>query len=248
MHVDPSRRVGDETTIKLRVLGGFAVEDGDGAISIPPAGQRVLAILAINGGAADRHRLAGLVWPDRPEHRAIANLRGAIWRLPPRLRLAVDKSADWVRLDHSWVVDLHDAVRAAKRLRAGDFDGFSDAHRGLLSADLLPDWDMDFLVVARERHHQLRLHALEDLAHLQIRAGHPLDAVDTALSAIAAEPLRETAQCLLLTAHLEAGNRAEVIRAFERFRGLLLAELDVEPGPRLRATVEQALGHAVTLR
>jgi DNA-binding SARP family transcriptional activator len=232
--------------MRMRVLGRFAVDGAAGPIDVPAAGQRVLALLAVGGGMSDRHRLAGMVWPDRPEDRAVANLRGALWRLPDELHGSVEKVGDRIRLGPRWSVDLDDAVAAAARLRHGDLDNVLDVRR-LLDADLLPDWDLECLVVARERHRQLRLHALEDLADLQLRSGRPLDAVDTALAAIAAEPLRETAQAMLFAAHLNAGNRAEAVRAYERFRCLLATELHVEPGPRLRAAVEAA-GLKVTLR
>lgn len=233
--------------MRLRVLGRFAVEGEAGTIDVPAGGQRVLALLAVGGGMSDRHRLAGAVWPDRSEDRAVANLRGALWRLPDELRCGVEKHGDRIRLDERWSVDLDDAVAAAARLRAGDLDSIGDDVRRLLDADLLPDWDLECLVVARERHRQLRLHALDDLADLQLRAGQPLDAVDTALAAIAAEPLRETAQAMLFAAHVSAGNRAEAVRSYERFRCLLASELQVEPGPRLRAAVAEA-GLKVTLR
>lgn len=245
MAIDPSKMAA--TAMLLRVLGGFAVESSEGPINVPPAGQRVLALLAVSGRVSDRHRLAGMVWPDRPEDRALANLRGAIWRLPGPLRDSVGKTKDRIRLDGRWHVDLDDAVVAAARLRDGNLSDVTHEYRQLLDADLLPDWDLECLVVARERHRQLRLHALDDLAELQIRSGKPLDAVDTALAAIAAEPLRETTQALLLAAHLAAGNRAEVVRAFERFRRLLATELHVEPGPRVQAAVEAA-GLQVTFR
>ncbi len=49
-----------------------------------------------------------------------------------------------------------------------------------------------------------------------------------------AEPLRETACAALTRVHLAGGNESEALRAFERLRTLLAAELGIEPTPGLR--------------
>jgi DNA-binding SARP family transcriptional activator len=223
---------------ELQLLGAFAVHLGISAVVVPPAGRRVLALLALLGGVAGRPRLAGTLWPDSPSERAQANLRGALWRLPESVRAQVDRRSTTVALAPGWRIDLDLAIDHARHLgerSADDMDGQP------FCADLLPDWDEDWLVVPRERHRQLRLHALEDLAAAQIAAGRALDAVDTALQAVAAEPLRESAQLLLLQAHLAAGNRALVVHQYDQFRTLLLAELGVEPSPQMRATLARAV-------
>ncbi len=43
------------------------------------------------------------------------------------------------------------------------------------------------------------------------------------------EPLRESAQASLIRVHLAEGNQSEALRVFERYRGLLLRELGLEP-------------------
>ena len=85
-------------------------------------------------------------------------------------------------------MDLDRATLDAAGLRT--LENTESADRSLFVADLLPDWDEQWLVIRRECHRQLRLHALEDLAKAQLGAGLPLDAVDSALEAVAAEPLR----------------------------------------------------------
>jgi DNA-binding SARP family transcriptional activator len=60
------------------------------------------------------------------------------------------------------------------------------------------------------------------------------------MTAISADPLRETAQRLLIEAHLAERNWREARRAFDLYRMLLRAELGVEPGCALRRLLEQA--------
>ena len=60
------------------------------------------------------------------------------------------------------------------------------------------------------------------------------------MTAISADPLRETAQRLLIEAHLAERNWHEARRAFGLYRRVLRAELGVEPGPGLLQLLEAA--------
>ncbi len=55
------------------------------------------------------------------------------------------------------------------------------------------------------------------------------------MTAVAVEPLRESAQRALVAAHLAEGNRTESLRSFEVYRRVLRRELGVEPSPELTA-------------
>jgi DNA-binding SARP family transcriptional activator len=118
-----------------------------------------------------------------------------------------------------------------------------------LSAELLPTWydDDDWLLVERERFHQLRLHALEALCQRLTAAGRYGQAVDAGLAAVAAEPLRESAQRTLIKAHLAEGNYGEANRQYELCRHLLAEELGVQPSNALRELVSQQRQPGVSL-
>jgi DNA-binding SARP family transcriptional activator len=102
-----------------------------------------------------------------------------------------------------------------------------------LSADLLPDWYDDWVVIETEAWRQLRLHALEALSGRLTEAGRLADAAGAALAAVNTEPLRETARAALIRVHLAEGNQSEALTEFERYRVLLHAELGLEPTRRL---------------
>jgi DNA-binding SARP family transcriptional activator len=55
------------------------------------------------------------------------------------------------------------------------------------------------------------------------------------MTAVAVEPLRESAQRALVSAHLAEGNRIEALRCFDVYRALLWRELRVEPAADLTA-------------
>jgi DNA-binding SARP family transcriptional activator len=220
---------------ELRVLGEFIVFQGGRTIDIAPVGQRVLAMLALFEAGIGRATLAGTLWPHKSQSRAGANLRSALWRLPEEVRSALDSNGARLRLDDHWSVDLVQARGIAAQLR-GSFDSDSKIvdHFRL---DLLPDWAEEWLVVERERFHQLRVHALELLAERQLKAGEPALAAETALLAINAEPLRESSMSVLLQSEIEMHNRAAAVEHYRRFARLLCEACGVQPSGQLRAVV-----------
>jgi DNA-binding SARP family transcriptional activator len=108
---------------------------------------------------------------------------------------------------------------------------------------MLPGWYDDWIVPERERLRQRVLHGLDAFAGRLIVAGRCAEAVEVALVAVNADPLRETAVRVLIAAHLAEGNRGEADRRFAAHRTLMLAELGVEPSPQLAAMLIAADTH-----
>ena len=71
-------------------------------------------------------------------------------------------------------------------------------------------------------------------------------ALDYALLALLAEPLRESAHRHVLEAHLAEGNPAEALRHDEGYRRLLRHELGLAPSPAIRQLVAPLLAAAAT--
>ena len=69
------------------------------------------------------------------------------------------------------------------------------------------------------------------------------EAVEAALTAIVAEPLRESAQRALLEAHLAESNLIEARRDFLAYRNLVRRELGVEPSVELAALVRRPMAN-----
>ena len=79
--------------------------------------------------------------------------------------------------------------------------------------DLLPGLYEDWAIMDRERIRQRMLHALEMLSRELSKAGRYADAIDAALTAISADPLRESAQRALIEAHAAEANWGEARRS-----------------------------------
>jgi DNA-binding SARP family transcriptional activator len=231
--------------LHLRLLGSFELRLQGEVVPVTIGSQRLVAFLTLRDVLLTRSYVAGVLWPDVPTARANANLRAGLWRLPRACRSLVDVSAYHLRLAAGVTVDFHHSVELAERLLEhsgrGDGSDLGVAARSQLSRDLLPTWyDDDWVVVERERYHQLRLHALEALCERLMAVGRYGEAVDAGLAAVCAEPLRESAHRVLIRAHMAEGNHAEAGRQYELCRRLLRHEVGVEPSPQLRALISGA--------
>lgn len=235
---------------RLLLLGGFRLLEKEAEVALAEGSQRLLAFLALQRRPVRRALVAGTLWPDATEARALASLRSALARLCGSVRGVVEVSPTDLRLAEGIEIDLHESGSLAHRLLdAGNCLREQDVGRAAvtaLSAELLPDWYDDWVVLEAEQWRQLRLHALEALAGLLTAKGRYADAAAAALAATRADPLRESALAALIRVHLAEHNRSEALREFRRYRDLLRTELDLEPTPQLNHLIQKG-GGTVTL-
>jgi DNA-binding SARP family transcriptional activator len=225
----------------LRVLGGFQLLVGDRPQPLPLQAQRVLGLLAVLGASQPRSTVAGTLWDDVTERRAQASLRNAVWRISQAHEGVLRCTRSTVGLDGALALDLSEAQHRAQALLDGEVAEPDGGAIAVLDHDLLPTWDEEWLVIDRERQRQLRMHALEALSVSLCRAGRYGEAITAALAAVRAEPLRESSQRALISAHLGEGNVSEAVRQLAAYRRLLDDELGIAPSPRLAALVTTAL-------
>lgn len=237
--------MGASQTVRLWLLGGFELRVEEGPVELAVPSQRVLGALALLGGRDGwlaREVVAGALWGDHPVKAAGTKLRNALWRIRQSGADAFVVKRDLLALAPHVDVDVHRVVGGTEAL-----PGSGDARCGetirMLSSDLLPTWDEDWLLMERERLRQVRLHALERLSSTLRADGRHAEAIDAALAAVSIEPLRESAQTALLEAHLAEGNVSEAVRQYRRYTQLLEVELGVPPGEQLRSLVAGAGGH-----
>jgi DNA-binding SARP family transcriptional activator len=224
---------------ELRLLGGFELRVAGQAVALPTQAQRVLGCLAVVAPSQRRDALAGRLWAESLQERAQANLRNALWRVRQAGTGLVHATRDVVQLHDEVEVDLTLCQRCARDLIDGGADGPPVARvpLRLLELDLLPAWDEDWIVLERERVRQLRIHALEALSRSLVNQGRFAQAVEAALAAVSADPLRESANAALIEAHLAEGNRSEAVRQLAAYRTVLDDELALAPSSRIEALV-----------
>lgn len=125
-------------------------------------------------------------------------------------------------------VDVRAQLTAISRLTTID-DAFDSTAVATLTGELLPGWYDEWVLLERERLRNQQLHALEELSARLSGAGRHTSAVDAALAALAADPLRETAHRALIEAHLAEGNQGEAIRRWRSYRSLIRDRLRLDP-------------------
>ena len=220
--------------VVLTMLGGFDLRSRGQRVVLPPSAERVVAYLALHQGPATRPNVAGTLWLDVPEERAMANLRSALWRLRRPGVTIVEASGEHLALADEVEVDFRELSLAARRCLDGDSPAdISQLDRLANSSDLLGDWYEDWVLLEREHFRQLRLQALERLALELAASGQYGRAAETALAAVASEPLRESAHRALISVHLAQGNRGEAIRQYGIYKRLMHDELDLDPSPQM---------------
>jgi DNA-binding SARP family transcriptional activator len=158
--------VSEEFSLKL--LGQFAVYRGDEAVELPPACQRLIALVALKRRPVHRLWVCAMLWPHAQTRRAIASLRSTMWRLrpvgadplleidPQYLALAAGVSVDWhdavdqigQLLDHDEPVDPQFVSELLPLLRAGE---------------LLDGWSEPWATAERQRYRALRKEARDAL-------------------------------------------------------------------------------------
>lgn len=225
--------------VALRVLPTFELRCNGRVVELPGQAERVLSLLAVLAGREQRITAASMLWPDTTERRASANLRTALWKLGQSVPNVLRTSRTHLALADDVEVDLAALIGQAQRLIRVDDVRDDDLDAAPLTADLLVDQDEQWLTPMRERLRQLRLHALESLSARLSVAGRHAEAVEAGCLAVAADPLRESAQRALITAHLGEGNVVEALTADHAYRRLLWNELGLQPSAALDQLLQQ---------
>jgi DNA-binding SARP family transcriptional activator len=231
-----------EPRFRLQLLDGFGLACDGEAVDVPVRCQRVVALLALHPGQMRRSVVAGMLWPEVTESRACSSLRSALWTLPRTDPAIVAIASATLALAPRVQVDLHEVSDVARRLAdpAADVRG-DELDERRFTADLLPEWSEDWILIQQQRYRELRLHALEGLCERLAAGGRFGAAVQAGLTAVAAEPLRESAHAVLMRAYMAEGNRPEAIRQFGRYARLLRDELGLDPSPSMESQLRIAL-------
>jgi DNA-binding SARP family transcriptional activator len=230
--------------LRLTLFDGWRLTRGGCGVHVPVRGQRLVALLALRGPQT-RALVGGTLWPEASEQRAQTSVRAALWALHQQAPGLVEAGGSEIGLADDLSVDVEDFLTNAWLLlhpRESSLLGTSSTWLPLVGSPggrLLPGWYDDWVLVERERIHQLRLHALEALTDLLIEHGDYAEALECALTAVAVDPHRESAHRLVMRVHLAEGNAAEALRESERFRRLLRESFGIEPSRQMAELVER---------
>jgi DNA-binding SARP family transcriptional activator len=198
---------------RLTLLGGFALESGDGkALALPTRKDRLLlAYLALSAGKPQtRDRLAGLLWGDRAETQARDSLKQALAGIRQAFRQA---GLDPVHADRDSVTLLPDgiAVDAVDFARLAAEAGACVRSAALYRGDLLDGIDgvtaefEEWLRPERQRLGALAARVVEELALPGALAAAADEAIRLGNSLLARDRLCEPVYRALMQVHARRG-------------------------------------------
>ncbi len=245
------------------VLGPLVATGDRGPVALKGPRQRaVLArLLVARGRVVPVDRLVGDLWAEPPEGAVgavrtfVADLRRALEPdRPPRqpARLLVTAPPGYALAAAPEAVDagrFEAAVGAAgESLAAGPagpalaaLDGALALWRGPAYAEFAAEpWARAEI----DRLDELRMLAVERRAEALLALGRAAEAAGDLRAQAAAQPLREETWRLLATALYRAGRQGDALAALRDARAVLVRELGVDPGPRLRRLEADILAQA----
>jgi DNA-binding SARP family transcriptional activator/Tfp pilus assembly protein PilF len=244
-------------TLRIHLLGPFEIFQEDKPISNADwHSQQTRTIckilLARQGDVVTTDQIIEILWPaDDPDsarsrlHVRISQLRRALGKGKSCLKtvdggyLFQPDESCWLDVDEfqtriSEASRFHEAGQQPAAILA--YEQARQLYRGeFLAEDIYADWTF----AAREHYRERFLTLLIELAESYAQQGRYRLALARTQEAQAYDPLREGIYVRLMLYHYYAGERPQALRAFERCRQVLAAELAVEPLESTHQLAEQ---------
>jgi YVTN family beta-propeller protein len=244
----------DAAGTQFRVLGPLAVVVRGEERSVP--GGKLQALLARLLLERNRpvaiERLIDDLWGDDPPATARQSLHAHVTRL--RRLLAADDGGRMLDNDgRGYILRIEDEqldaalfrklVAAARdERREGSLEAARGRYRAALAlwhGPVLDGVPLDAADAERAELDELRLAALEERLEIDLTLGAAAEIVPELQQLVERDPLRERLWAQLMAALYASGRQADALAAYQDARRTL-AELGLEPGPRLRE-LEQAI-------
>jgi len=229
--------------LRFCLLGGFEILQN--GVPLPRTRTRteqwLLTLLLLRSHQEiERSWLAGTLWPESDEERALGNLRRSL----SNLRRILGEEAYRIHSPTRSTVtfdlanascDLFEFDAAVAR---GDSASLEKAIT-LYLGPLVPGCDADWIVPEREARAGAYGNALEALAQTALQQGKPSEAIRLLRQLLHRDPYQESAVCALMQALAVCGDRAGMLLAYRQFRLLLHEELQAEPLPQTKELYER---------
>lgn len=245
---DRLRAPGPPPVIRFRCLGSVELTDADGSSLVDVLSQpkrvALLSYIALfnHGGFVPRDRLLEVFWPESDTERARNSLNQALHQLRSTLGPDALETRGRHELRLNREVVWCDALAFRETVEQGRVDEATELYRGDLLEGLHaangPGFER-WLDEERTRLRRRYCDAAWQRAEEAGAAGDTAGAVAQARAAVSKAPFDEIALRRLMELLARLGDRAEALRAYDRFVGRLERDLDVEPDPE---TVELAAG------
>jgi predicted ATPase/DNA-binding SARP family transcriptional activator len=233
--------------LELSLLGTVAITlDGKRVEEqVPIKSQALLFYLAVTGGQHSRERLAGLLWGDKPETSAKANLRKSLSALRQLFGDALIITRQTVALNRDspyWLdVEALESALAEDKPASENLQPLREAvdlYRGEFLEGFFVRQAVEFeewVMSERERMRQLAIQALGRLSVACTARGEYVAGIDYTKRLLTLEPWQEEAHRQLMSLLARSGQHSAALAQYETCRRILAEELGIEPLPETQA-------------
>ncbi|MGW1884442.1 AfsR/SARP family transcriptional regulator [Streptomyces sp. NPDC001970] len=243
--------------LTVQLLGPVALLNA--GVPIPIQGQRqvrFLAALALKPGqVVTKEAIIADSWDGEPPRTVSGQLQTSTWRI--RTALEAAGLARDVLVSHRLGYQLHvpadridlfvfrEAVKEIRELYArGDFEAAGQRIESVLAmwkGAALTDVTSGRLRLHAECLDRERAAAIELRARIDIGRAKFEDAIAQLSELVDQDPLREDLYIGLMKAYYGAGRQADAIQIFHRAREILRDQIGINPGVKLKATMQAVL-------
>lgn len=237
--MQPQHTLRDRLPMQIQLFGGVSAMNINGrTLDVGPAKcQAVLAVLALSpGSAVPVTRIVEMVWGGDAPRTAEKTLQSYVTRLRKGLgALSIS------RIGSAYRLDIEPAAIDASRFQHHISQGNTSEALAEWTGTPLAGLQAPGLTSVVDGLIEQWLAAIEvDLE--QTVANDAAGAIGSLTQLTSEHPFREGLWALLMTALYRVDRQAEALAAYSRARDLLVEELGVEPGPRLRQLETSILG------
>jgi len=212
----------------VRILGAVRAVTADGSfVDLPSASQRrLVAVLAVHAPRQLRSEWLADVLGISPGalRTSVSRLRGAVGPAVERTSggyaLGAEVDAERFCRTASEALAAKDRVHALQRA----LEAWNGPPLEEFAGEEWADGEIARLT-------EIHAGTVDDLAASLVAAGRPADAVALLEGQIARHPYRDSARGLMIRALAACGRQADALRAFQRYRSLLIDEVGTEPSP-----------------
>jgi DNA-binding SARP family transcriptional activator/Tfp pilus assembly protein PilF len=232
--------------LHINLLGDFSLTDGQAPVAAISSArlQSLIAFLFLNRKAPkSRQQLSFLFWPDSAESQARTNLRKLLYDLRkafPDVDQYIDMEGSNIQLIET-AQFLLDVDEFEKRVSQAQYASELKNALALYRGDLLPSCYDDWILIERQRLHQLFIDGLERLITMLEEKREYRSAILYTQRLLQHAPLQEDYYRLLMRLYALNGDRAGVLRTFHACATTLQRELEVEPSQLTREAYERLL-------
>jgi DNA-binding SARP family transcriptional activator/TolB-like protein/Tfp pilus assembly protein PilF len=237
--------------VRFQLLGRFGswIKSGESEIEVGLSRQEraILAYLAMQPDLREtRERLAALIWGDGTDHQARHNLRQCILLLRKKYQhagkdlLLVDRHSIRLR-DERLDIDARSLLALSQSDQPGDPERAIACYRGEFLENFALDVGSfgDWLLEERARVNKSMFRVLERFVTRPDLADSGAAALRAAEKFVAADPLSEEAQRILVRMLARYHGQDAAVAQITSFATMLRKELGVEPQPETRRLMQE---------